>query len=268
MEIIMNRNVVFCFSGTGNSLHCAMTIAEHLENTDVILIKESTKGYDASNAECIGFVFPVYYWTMPTFIKEYIQTLSLNSNAYYFVVATSAGLFVNTLNDLEKELNQKGVSLSYSNKLRMVANYVAEYEPFPKVEPTLKRANSKLHKIASDIAVHRTNKPVNSNVFKNYMRKIPLKYSKDLESKDSGFRISDECISCNLCQNICPRENIKMNDGKPTFLHHCSQCMACIVYCPKYAINYQDKTQNRTKYHYPDVSAQMLCQSKIEFNKK
>lgn len=261
----MNKNVIFCFSGTGNSLHSAITIAEELRNTDIILMKESTKGYDASKAECIGFVFPVYYWTMPQFIKEYIQTLSLNSNAYCFAIATSGGFFINVLNDLEKELNQKNISLSYSNKLSMVANYVVEYEPFPKAKPALKKANNKLCTISSDITKRKTNKPANSNILKEGLRKIPLQFSKYLEKKDSGFHISDDCISCNLCQKICPRENIVMENEKPTFLHHCSQCMACIVYCPKYAINYNNKTQKRTKYHYPDISAEMLCQSKIEF---
>lgn len=261
----MNKNIIFCFSGTGNSLQVAMFIAEKLKNTDIVLMKENTKGYDASQSECIGFILPVYYWDMPSFVKEYIKTISLNPNSYIFTVVTSGGLFVNTLNDLENTLNKKQSPLSYSNTLRTVASYVVEYEPFPKIETTLKKANYKLEKISDAIGCQKKNKPLKNNLFKEQLRKISRISSKGVNEKDQYFNISNACISCDLCEKICPVKNIKMKDGKPTFLHNCEQCMACIVYCPKSAINFKDKTQNRTKYHNPLISAAMMCEEKISF---
>ncbi|MDR3121471.1 MAG: flavodoxin, partial [Clostridiales bacterium] len=42
----------------------------------------------------------------------------------------------------------------------------------------------------------------------------------------------------------------------------CEQCMACIQFCPKRAINYRDKTQKRKRYHHPDITAQDLVRKK------
>jgi ferredoxin len=79
-------------------------------------------------------------------------------------------------------------------------------------------------------------------------------FIKSLANKDKGFNVSEACNGCATCGKVCPVGNIKMQDGKPTFLHHCEQCMACVQWCPKQAINFKDKTQNRGRYHHPDVT--------------
>lgn len=40
--------------------------------------------------------------------------------------------------------------------------------------------------------------------------------------------------------------------------------MSCIVFCPKSAINYKDKTQNRTKYHNPNVTAKEMSKEYLD----
>ena len=55
---------------------------------------------------------------------------------------------------------------------------------------------------------------------------------------DYPFTISDGCISCGLCRKVCPCKNIILEEGKPVFQHHCSNCMACVVSCPRRAIGY------------------------------
>lgn len=44
------------------------------------------------------------------------------------------------------------------------------------------------------------------------------------------------CISCGLCENICPTQNIYMKDGKVKFKNHCLMCTRCSFNCPKDAI--------------------------------
>ena len=64
-------------------------------------------------------------------------------------------------------------------------------------------------------------------------------YLKLQKYADNPFTISEECISCGLCSRVCPCKNIELVDGTPTFLHHCANCMACVVSCPKRAIGYE-----------------------------
>jgi ferredoxin len=56
---------------------------------------------------------------------------------------------------------------------------------------------------------------------------------------DYPFTISKDCISCGLCSRVCPCHNIVLDGGTPTFQHHCANCMACVVSCPRRAIGYE-----------------------------
>lgn len=63
---------------------------------------------------------------------------------------------------------------------------------------------------------------------------------------DYPFTIGENFVSCGLCSRVCPCGNIRMMDGKPVFLHHCANCMACVVSCPKRAIGYDITAKDRT----------------------
>src|SRR5665647_3157676 len=74
--------VIFCFTGTGNSLYAAQTIA-NANNDKVILIADAYKAkqfaYTLANNESVGFVFPIYFWGLPTIVDEFIAKLRLNN---------------------------------------------------------------------------------------------------------------------------------------------------------------------------------------------
>jgi MinD superfamily P-loop ATPase len=57
---------------------------------------------------------------------------------------------------------------------------------------------------------------------------------------------------------VCQVENIEMKDGKPTWLHHCEQCLACLQWCPQEAIQVGRKTEGRKRYHHPEITASDL----------
>ena len=65
------------------------------------------------------------------------------------------------------------------------------------------------------------------------------------------FWVSDQCVSCGLCERVCPVAAITMRDGKPTWtMSHCAHCMACIHNCPKEAIEYGDVTKDKRRYTF------------------
>ncbi|MGA2143242.1 MAG: EFR1 family ferrodoxin, partial [Brevinematales bacterium] len=71
---------------------------------------------------------------------------------------------------------------------------------------------------------------------------------------DKYYNVSNDCIKCGICEKVCPVGNIGLDDtGHPYFKHHCEQCVACIQFCPKKAINYKDKTKNRRRYTNPSI---------------
>ena len=57
-------------------------------------------------------------------------------------------------------------------------------------------------------------------------------------------------IGCSKCVELCPLNNIHLENGKPVWGKNCTHCMACICYCPKEAIEYGKKSRNKPRYHF------------------
>ena len=62
------------------------------------------------------------------------------------------------------------------------------------------------------------------------------------------FYATDDCISCGKCVNVCPLNNVRIENGKPVWGKHCTHCMACICRCPKEAIEYGKHSQGLPRY--------------------
>jgi flavodoxin len=63
-------NIVFYFSGTGNSLKVAKAISKELENCEIVSMSgpfDLTKTYDS-----VGFVYPTYFWGLPKRVIEFV----------------------------------------------------------------------------------------------------------------------------------------------------------------------------------------------------
>ena len=69
---------------------------------------------------------------------------------------------------------------------------------------------------------------------------------------DRSFRSDEKCNGCGICARVCPVGNIKMSDKKPVWQHHCENCIACYVWCPKEAITGEIVAYNEL-YHHPGV---------------
>jgi flavodoxin len=70
-------NIIFCFSGTGNSLAVARDIAERLGDTKIILIADAMKEEHIDLPyERVGFVCPAYYGgSLPPIIGRFVAKL-------------------------------------------------------------------------------------------------------------------------------------------------------------------------------------------------
>lgn len=255
--------VIYCFSGTGNCMHAAHKMAEALGDTTVISMRNNPVDVPAMEAEVIGFVFPVYHWSLPRQAKEFIQKVQVNKEAYIFGITVCGGVAFNTLYDFSEILKEKGCQVSYTSMVKTVSSYVAAYEPFPNPKKILPEMEKALEVVCQELCSRKHTASRKKNYLLAGIRSIVQPhFVNELPTKDKHFNVSDECVSCGLCEKICIAKNISMVDGSPTFQHHCAQCMACIAYCPKGAINYKNITQKRTKYHHPDVIAVDLIQEK------
>lgn len=69
--------MIFHFSGSGNSKYIAQRIGEKA-GCDVLHISQHTPYAIPDNAEAIGFVFPVYFWGIPTAAINFLSALDIS----------------------------------------------------------------------------------------------------------------------------------------------------------------------------------------------
>jgi ferredoxin len=78
---------------------------------------------------------------------------------------------------------------------------------------------------------------------------------------DRTFSVSEECNSCGICARVCPVDNIELVGGRPEWLHHCENCLACYNWCPRKAIHGPLVEENHY-YRHPDMTLKDLLDQK------
>jgi ferredoxin len=252
------ENIVFYFSGTGNSLKVAKTISEELGNCEIVSMSkafELTKTYDS-----VGFVYPTYFWGLPKRVIEFVKTVNLDKtgNAYYYAITTYGGSAGNAVYQLYKLLlDTHGIKLNYGQKLKMFSNYVVLYEMSEKTDDITKRSDEALVPMIASIKMKESN---NINKLTGIFKFINSNFIAKVADTDKNFAVDDNCIGCDICAEVCPVDNIEIINGRPQYKHHCEQCLACIQYCPQRAINYKNATQSRGRYTNPDIDYKELSE--------
>lgn len=244
--VIDMKKRIYYFTGTGNSLRTAVNIAERLGDTELVSMRGDAVELSAEDCDVIGFVYPVYHWTVPEHVVKFVEGLKINTTAYIFAVANPSLICGFACEKMAELMRAKGAELAYANIVNCVANYVIVYPPFPSPKFMVPRMEKKAARIAEDIANRRLKAyPKAGALTRRKMKKFMGPYLELQKYADNPFTISDACISCGLCAKVCQCKNIELKGGKPTFLHHCSNCMACVTSCPKRAIGYEISAGDR-----------------------
>ena len=113
-------------------------------------------------------------------------------------------------------------------------------------ERRLLQAEEKLNEISNSIAEN-CKKDIGSGTVSKAMRSIY-----HIMNGTKCFYVNEQCVSCGMCERICPDEAIEIRDKKPVWVKsHCTKCSACINRCPKQAIQYGKGTEKRERYTNP-----------------
>ena len=251
------KNIIFYFTGTGNSLTVARELAKELGDSRIQAIGDIAAVVDA-DCESIGFVFPVYYWCLPLAVKRFVQSLSLGSQ-YIYGVATYASSSGTSFAQLERLVEESEGHLSAAYGVLMPGNYIVKYGAFPQVIQKLlmKRAHKKVVRISADVKVRRLASIPQGSRMSSRLEKTNLDCLARFGSMGANFVATNTCTGCGICEKVCPAENIKISqeDKKPVWGNACEQCVACIQWCPAKAIEYGNVTANRKRYHHLQIEA-------------
>lgn len=262
------KTIIYYFTATGNSLDIARDIADKVEDVELVSIAQLQSDEKIiPKAEKIGIIFPVYDWSAPFFVRDFIKRLDLTKVKYIFSVTNCnyiPGMALDRIND---ELKQKGKILSAGFFIRMPGNYIALYgaNSDKTQKKKLDKKAKKINKIAAIVNENQIYGIEKSKVFFARLFASSMeKQMNDFHQMDKNFWTDEKCNGCGICKSLCAFENIEMIDKKPKWLHRCEQCFACIHLCPKEAIQYGNKTKSRKRYKNPCVTLQDI----VKANKK
>lgn len=250
------ETTIFYYTGTGNSLWVARTLAKMLGETEVVSISDWMRDKKAINSKVVGGVFPVHMWGVPAPILKFIRELKSFSPEYLFAAAVDADQVSNTLVQLKSVFKKAGMRLSAGYEIQLPSNYIPWGGPGPKEKQKTKfdSAANKLSSMTSAIK-NREEKPVDKGtLWQRGLLTLIYKVSfSRIPTMDKAFWVDEKCNHCGICSKVCPAENITMVEGKPVWNHRCEQCLACIQWCPKEAIQYGKKTPAYARYHHPEI---------------
>lgn len=252
----MSKNVIFCYSGTGNCLDMAKNIAKVLGDTDIVMMRRAPAVVDVEDAERVGFVFPCYAGGLPGEVERFVRSLKIAPEAYTFGVGQFAVYPGNGLHIIDEI-----VGLDYWKSMSHQCGFIQSLPhnlmiPPMTAEMAEKRSQATAEKIGRDVLA------------KKEMVGRPREYKLNTleykawpflaEMKSHQFLVDPEkCIHCGQCVKICPKSNITMIAETPCFGNDCYQCVSCLQFCPTGAITMKG-IGSRERYHNPNITAEEL----------
>ena len=252
------KTEIFYFSGTGNSFALARDLGESMPGSVVSPIAGLvTNEHVKTDAERIGFVFPLFFWGVPEIVQRFVRKIEINNASYVFFAVTSGGLssphYVSGF--FKKELKRKGARLNSGFRVVMPSNYIRVYD----LEPQ-KRIDKKIRNMKFMVnSISKTVKTLEDEGLKDRIPFVSYLFNRlwemRLKKSDKDFYADEKCNKCGTCLKICPVSNITLMDGKPVWNGKCQECLACLHYCPQTAIQSRNKTEHKGRYHHPDLPA-------------
>lgn len=247
--------MILYFSGTGNTKFIATNLAKRLDDKTIDLARR-IKNNDYSDIESDKvyiICLPVYICTLPKFLYDYILKINLKgSNKIYFIY-TSGGYTGNASCVGKKLARKKGMLYLGYNEFKMPRNYVLSSHYPPNTEEEIKERLTLSYKKLDNVynAIKNESKIKERHAF--LLEKLIIIPFVPIWSrfahKTDGFYVTDKCISCTKCKNMCPINVIEMKDNKPNWTKkNCIHCMSCLQNCPCDAIEFMKKTEGKDRY--------------------
>jgi ferredoxin len=250
------KTVIYYYTGTGNSLWTARLLAAELDDAEVQPMVRVIRDGVAPEADVVGMVFPVHSWGVPSLVIQFLKVIRENPARYYFACAVNAGQVSRTLVQLQKLMLSYGLSLSAGFDIALPSNYIPWGGPGSAAnrQELYDVADRKVRQAAAYVSREESGLVERGPLWQRIVFSAVYKMSfSAMPRMDRSFWVDEKCNACAVCASVCPVGNIVMEAERPTWQHHCEQCLACLQWCPREAIQYGKKTAAYERYHHPEV---------------
>ncbi len=256
------KTIIYYFTGTGNSLEIARSLAEKLPGAELRSLATACRtGKLDMEADAVGFVFPVYFFGVPLAFRRLLEKTTWGSLKHTFAIANFGSMPGDALYQTADLMKKGGGRLDAGYLMQMPDNYLPMFPAPSQAIQTrdFEALARRIPVIASEILTQKA-AGIEKSKFRVDRFITPLTYPTVYKFKDMdrSYWITEACNGCEICAQACPFDNIQMVDRKPQWQHHCEMCMRCIHICPQKAIQYKKGTVKKGRYIHPNIKTRDL----------
>ena len=228
------------FSPTGNVLHLAKMLANHLDSYDVeILPLESIKADQLINNKHLVLLYPIHGFNAPRNVKRFVKRLPpglYNTVSMIGVGCTTSWVNEAASSDLRKLFTKKEYSIILDEILAMPLTIIVSF-PDKVANKLITESEERIEDISKSLVEGKR------TILKVKGKSRVLSFfgkAETFASRLFGLELyaGNDCNLCGVCWKNCPEKNIeRSNNGKPRFGFKCLMCLRCVYSCPQKAIN-------------------------------
>lgn len=248
--------MILYYSGTGNSRHIAHLLAHSLGNTDRVI--DLCNMRHATTLHCperrLIWVFPVYAWSLPPIVADFITGVRLVGHPRHYMCATCGDDIGLTAEVWRHAISARGWRAATAYSVQMPNTYVF-MKGFDIDKPQLRDAKlsaapAAVAEIARRIALNIAGDIVTPGAFAWVKTRLINRLFVKRYMSPKGFSAGDACNACGLCAHSCPTANITIADGKPRWGDDCAFCTRCYQICPHHAIDHDHSAAKKGQYRH------------------
>nr|WP_269777957.1 EFR1 family ferrodoxin [Tepiditoga spiralis] len=234
----------YYFSGTGNTYLIVEKAKKVFEKNNFKvnlyrLEKSNPKNIDVSHI--IGLAFPVAVQSTYPFVWDFVKNFPNVENTDIFMLDTLEMFSGAVVGPMKRILLKKGFNPIGAYEFKMPSNFLSKKEiNNKKIKGSLSQVETYISSIINNKSKWGRNPILSDLLYYLVSNKVVWKViSKYISPKVD----ENKCVSCGLCEKICPVNNITV-DKYPVFNDSCQACMRCITYCPSDAISTKKNDKN------------------------
>ncbi len=251
--ILGGKQMILYFSATGNCKYVATRLAQ-ATGQEMYSIADCIRNgqYDFSDGT-VGIISPAYDWGLPSIVKEFLEKASFRTDYLYF--AATYGTIPGAIGYMaNKAIRERTIDAYYSVRMPDTWTPIFDLSTPEKVAKYTRHTESEIDRMIQGVRERRTNRHLRPRTPAIITKLIaePL-YNKKVRCT-SNLHAENTCIGCGLCAKKCPVQAIAIRDGRPVWVKdRCVMCLGCLHRCPKFAIQYGNRTKKHGQYTNPNV---------------